>query len=134
MTEFVYKPSFRAIFCLPQAAQLAAAEEVKVEVGHLLTGLNAGVYHQSIAFFGHTLLLRQLDGGEAHVGEETPVLGGGFGKRRDVGFGHNQKVGGRLRVDIADGNNLLILIQDIAFELAAYNAAKDTLHFRDLLR
>jgi len=43
---------------LTQTSQFAPAEEVKVEVGYLLAGLNAGVYHQSIAFFGHTLIFR----------------------------------------------------------------------------
>jgi hypothetical protein len=57
------------------------------------------------------------------------LLNAKLGKRWDVGFRHNEDMGWRLRVDVANSNDILILIEDIAFDLAAYDAAKDALHF-----
>ena len=51
-----------------------------------------------------------------------------------MGFGHDEDMGRRLRVDVAKGNDLIVLIQDIAGDFAAYDAAKDTvcIHFINL--
>lgn len=109
--------------------QLATAEEMKVKVRHLLTGLWPRVYHHPVALLRDPLPLCQLIGDMDQVSQELLLVGADLGQGWNVGFGHDQEVDWCRGVDIAEGDSLIILINDIAGNLTSDDATEDTVHF-----
>ena len=95
-------------------------------MGNLLTGFGARVYHQPVTTCGDPLAPRQLACHKDHVSHECPVVDCYLGKRGDVCFGHDEDMDMRLRIDVAKRDDLIILIQDVSGDFAAYDAAEDT--------
>jgi len=62
------------------------------------------------------------------MGQKLSILRGGLGQRWDVPFGHDKDVGWCFGVDVTNGDNLLIVIEDIALELAGDNTTENTIH------
>lgn len=87
-------------------SQLPAAEDVRVDVRHLLPGIRAVVEDGAIAgafdALGHRDLVRET----GHLLEQAALgLGAGVGDGREVDvmfFRYDQHMRGRLRVDIAE--------------------------------
>ena len=98
-----------------------------MQMGHHLVGIGARVYHQAIAALGHALAPRQLGGQEDAAAHQLLVLRAQFGQGRDVRFGYDEDMFGRLRIDIPDGDDILILVHNLGRYLASGDAAEDAL-------
>ena len=62
------------------------------------------------------------------VPQERPLVSGGLSERWDMGSGHDNDVGWCLRLDVANGDNRVILIDDVALDLAGDDSAEDAIH------
>src|SRR5258708_1138475 len=83
--------------------QVAAAQYVGVHVEDGLTGLRAGVEHHPVAGLGDALGGGDLVCLEQQRGQEFRVGGGQRGDIAMVDPGDHENVGGRLRVDVPEG-------------------------------
>ena len=97
-----------------------------MEVGDYLTGMGPCVYHQAVATFGNPLRSGQLVGHMYHVPQQPLLLSVHLDKRWDMGFRNDKQVGWRLRSAVADGDDLIILVEDVALDFAGDNSAEDT--------
>lgn len=95
-----------------------------MEVWHLLPRLGAGVDHQPVASVGDVLGLGQLVGDMNHMSEEMLLFGGDVSGGEYVSLGHDEHVRRCLRVDIADGDNVVILVEDVARYLSGDDATE----------
>jgi len=111
---------------LSQPPQLAAAEQVQVEMGNQLAGMASRVDHQTIAILGDALRSREFGGHMYHVSQQPFLLRVHLGKGRHMNDRDYEQMCRRLGVDIADGDNLTIPVQDVARDFAADNSAEDT--------
>src|ERR1700730_1720240 len=108
------------------AAQIAAAEQVHVKMRHLLVGGRSGVGKDAIAGLGHPLLTGEVSEGadqSRHLGGRSP-----FGEivERDVfPFWDHQNMGGRLRADVVEGEDVLVLVNLVAGDFAAQDSGED---------
>ena len=97
-----------------------------MKVGNQLTGMGSCVYRQAVAAFSDPLRSRQLVRHMYHVPQQSLLIGVHLGKRWDMGFRNDKQVGWRLWPDVADGEHLVILVEDVALNFAGDNSAEDT--------
>src|SRR5712692_487452 len=113
-------------------AHVAAAEDVPVQVQHALTGVGADVRDEAPAVL-ELLILGHLAGGLQEPEAEIRVVQ--LGNRGDVAVGDEQHVRGRLRVQVAEAGDVLVLVDDVALDLPRRNLAEDAVsHARSPLR
>ena len=94
------------------------AEQVDVEVVDGLATVRAGVDNQAIAI-GEILLAGDFVRCGEKVAEHGRVLRRGVGVRGKVLFGDEQDVYRRLRVDIREGEDVVVLIEALCRECSA---------------
>ena len=87
----------------------AAAEDMEMQVGHRLAGIGAAVGDQTVAvcqtgFFG------DLRNGLKDMGDHGAVLGGYAVKGGNVDLGDHKDVHGGLGIDVAEGQNGVVLV------------------------
>ena len=97
-------------------------------MGYDLPALRSAVDHQAVPLFVNPLLSCQLICHCHHMPHQRDVFPGEVGKGFDMFLSHDEKMYRCLRVDIGEGDHALILIDDIAFDLAVYYAAENTIH------
>ena len=95
-----------------------------VQRGDALSGLRAGIDHQSIAVGGRGFAARDLAGHRNHLSQKLKI-----GHRQVLQGGHmfcwdDQDVHGRHRVNIAERHDLIIPMEDGSIILAANDPAK----------
>lgn len=98
-------------------------EDVAVDVEHRLPCRGTGVEDEAELTVG---LLRGDLLGEVH--EASEELGVGTGELRDVGVvlpGHHEHVHGRLRVDVPEGDGVLVLSHDVGRQVARDDPAEE---------
>lgn len=71
------------------------------------------------------VLGRQLLDHTVNLGQKPQILGTGLTEGRDMLFRYNQKVYRRLRIDVLEGKNLLILVDRCARNLPGYQPAEE---------
>ena len=91
---------------------------------HRLAGLLAAVGHHTVAFPA-MLGADAGDGGE-DMGHHPGIFRGDLGRGGDVLLGDDQEVGGRLRIEIIEGEDLIILVQLVRWDLAGCDLAENT--------
>lgn len=110
----------------------AAAEEVDVEMFDGLAAVCAGVDDGAVAVV-QALLGGDLSGSGEQLAEEC----GGFAaelageeQTRDVFAGDDQNVHGRLRVDIREGDDVRVLVEQLRGDGTVDDLAKEAAHMR----
>src|SRR5690349_20137764 len=97
--------------------ELAAAEHVNVEEVHRLPRVRAGIDHRAVAA-GDALRRGDLRGGEHDLSHERRIAR--FVERRDVYAGDHEHMRRRPRIDVAEGDGMLVLPYDPGGNLAAH--------------
>lgn len=97
--------------------ELAATQQVDVQVGHGFAAVRAIVDHDAVTG-GEVELAGQVGGGEQQVAEQGLV-----GERRLVdprnGFlGYDQNMHGRLRLDVVNGDAVLVFVSNLGGDFA----------------
>jgi len=92
--------------------ELAAAEEVDVQVGDGFAAMGTVVDHDAVAR-GEFEIAGDLGGNEEEVTEEGLVLGQGFADAGDQLFGNDQHMHRGLGLHIVDRDAVLILVRDL---------------------
>ena len=89
--------------------------------------------HRHAEAFRATLLLRQALSGEEDMPGELLVIGlAEVVQGRDVLLGNDQKVHGRLRGDVMEGHDLIVLVEHLGRNVPGDDLAEQTIHV-DLL-
>ena len=105
---------------------------MQVQVVDLLSAMGIAVDDQTVAVLGDAFLARDLGGDHEQVSEQRLV------GRRDVVGGrdrldrHDQHVGRRARVDVAEGDHALVPIDDIGRQFALDDALEQCRHVDQL--
>ena len=89
------------------------AHDVHVQVVHFLTTLCSVVDHDSettIRVGVATLLRSQLGRQSHHVAHQSGMLRGQMHHRRDVQLGDDQKMNGRPRRDVMEGEHMVVFM------------------------
>ena len=106
---------------------MAAAEQVDVQVVNGLATIRARVDDQAIAireFLGS----RDLTSCGDEMAEHGGILRRGVGERGEVLFGDEQDVHRRLRVDVREGEDVVVLIEAIDGDGAGGDFAEEAIH------
>src|SRR4051812_13532254 len=93
-----------------------------VQVVHRLPSVGAGIDHRAVAP-GDAFGRGDLRGGEHDLSYQRWIAG--LVERRDVYTGDDENVRRRLRVDVAEGDGMLVLPYDPGGNLAANNPAEE---------
>jgi len=86
-----------------------AAEDMEMQVGHCLAGIGAAVGDQTVAI-GESRLLGDLGDGLKDMGDHGAVLWGHAVEGGDVGLRDYEDVNGGLGIDVAEGQNGVVLV------------------------
>ncbi len=81
-----------------------------VEVFDRLAAVVAGIDDEAVAF-GEVLLAGDLGGGGEQMSDQSGVFGGSVCERGEVLPGDDEDVDGCLRVDVGEGEQLLVLVE-----------------------
>jgi hypothetical protein len=106
---------------------------MEVKVRDKLAALRPAVDHKAISLLGYSRVTGKPVGDGYHVPHQWLFAGGQIGRRLDVLPGNHEKVYWGIGIDIGESDHLLVLVEDIALDLPAGNAAEDTVHCRNLL-
>ena len=98
-----------------------------MDVKDRLTGAAIGVEHGSIAFLGVSLFLCDRGRRSLHRSHQRIVMSGEIVQRRDVAARNDQNVKRRLRIDIPDGDELVILMDEAAGDLPSDDLAEEAI-------
>lgn len=82
-----------------------------------LPGSRARIDDHAIAFFSDPDLIRHLRGDPQHVAEHDLVLRSSVVQRIHVLAGDDQDVPRRLRIDVFERHNVIILVEDVRRKL-----------------
>ena len=93
---------------------------------HFLAAVAAGVDDGSEAVRA-AFLLGKLRHEVDHFTQECGIFGFGRSQGLDVLLGNNQKMHGRLGVDVAEGEHVVVFIDLAAADFAARNLAENTI-------
>src|SRR5882724_6612376 len=107
-------------------AEVAAAEQVHVKMRHLLMGGGSGIGKDTIAAVGYPLVAADLAQGaheSGHLGRRG--LLGEIVERDVLSLGDHQDMRRALRADVVEGEDVLILVNLVARDLAAQDAGED---------
>ena len=112
---------------------MAPAEQMKVNVKDRLSGVGAAVDDEAVTVLGDALLLGETVGDAVNSADELADVVLQIREQPDVHDRHDENVDRRLRSDIPKGDDAVVAVDDIAFDLALDNAAKKTIRHRSLL-
>ncbi len=90
-----------------------------------LTSIGVRVDHCAIPTVGNTLLLRDFGGEDGHSPDDLWVAK--LVERWHVLAGDDQNMRGRLRIDVAEGNAVIGLRDDLRGNLVADDATEETI-------
>src|SRR5207237_9609400 len=99
------------------------AEQVDVQVVDALTAVLAGVDDGAVAGLGYPLLTRYRHSQHHHAADEVRVVE--IIQRPDVLFRDDQNVGGRLRIDVAEGEHLFVVHDHLRGDFPARDLTED---------
>jgi hypothetical protein len=106
-------------------------EQVQVDVKYRLTGFAVTVEDSTVPSVGITLLGRDCRGKPQHASEEPFVRRAEVVQGRNVTPRDDQRVQRRLRVNVVEGDELIVLADDRRWNLTACNPAEETVvHIR----
>jgi hypothetical protein len=94
-----------------------------VEVEDGLSGTGADVEDGAVALLD-VALAGDLGGGQVAAADQFGVGGLGLFQSGNMFFGNDEDVGGGLRVDVFEGENVVVLVDFLGGNFAAQNAAE----------
>ena len=100
-------------------SQRLTSEEVEVELLDLLPAVRLAVDYQPVAVLGEPFLLCYLSRGGEEAAQSSLVSLAGVSGRGDGMVRHDEHVYGSLRLDVAEGGDELVAVDDVGGELAA---------------
>ncbi|HTA59108.1 MAG TPA: hypothetical protein VK805_13175 [Candidatus Baltobacteraceae bacterium] len=104
-------------------AEIAASEKMQVEMENGLAGAGAVVEYGAVA--GQEIALGGEFGSyQLQLAKQRLVGGLGIVQRDEMFLGANQNVHGRLRVDVFEGEHVLVLIDELGGNLFRANFAE----------
>ncbi len=92
--------------------QLAATQNVNVQVGHGFTTVGAVVHHDAESL-GKAFGFCRFASDEEEMAEEGGILLGSFANTRNRFPRYHEEVNGGLRVDVADDNATFVLVDKV---------------------
>ena len=107
-----------------ELARLASGGEVKVHVVDDLSALRPRVHAEPEAFLGVAGILGQSASGHHTAAEHEGVLVRRVDQRGDVATRDDEQMDRRLRVDVLERDNRVVLLHDVARTLARDDAAE----------
>ena len=108
--------------------EVAPAEQVHMEMRHFLVTVTTAVGDDAVAGFGDTPLSGDLPQGADHGRMlRRRGLSGKIVERDIFALGDDQDVGRGQRIDVVEGEDVLVLIDFVAWDLATQNAGKDVI-------
>lgn len=96
----------------------AAAEEVDVEMGNGFAAVGAVVDDKAVACGGYVFAAGDVGGGEEEAAEKRLIIGFGGSDSRDVLFRNDENMDRSLRRDVAEGEALIVLEDDVGWYFA----------------
>ena len=111
------------------ATERPAAGEVHVDAEDLLIGVTVAVDGEAVAAFGDPFLGGQLFGDGEHPAEGRFIFGRDIVHGGDFLVGDDEDVGGGNRVDVAEGGDKLILVDNVSGYFTRDNFGKNRTHF-----
>jgi len=102
---------------------MASADQVDMHVEHRLSGHRPYVQHRAITFFD-AALARNSRGCQMARTDNPGICSLGFFQTANVFLRDNKDVGGRLRINVFEGKNLIVLVNFLCWNLSADDAAK----------
>src|SRR4030095_12169518 len=90
----------------------SSSQKMNVDVTPALAPLWAAVHSKPIAALGHSLRLSERSCRQEAAPDDVGVLGLHRDDRVDVALGHDEEMDGRLRVDVPEGQNRVVLVLD----------------------
>src|SRR2546423_1627314 len=108
--------------------RVGAADDVDMKMIHVLTPDPAGVDDRAEAV-GRALLAREPRGTREDAPQHVRVGVGRRGERIDVLLGDDHEVHRRHRIDVVEGEHLLVLVHLAARDLARDDLAEDAIGF-----
>jgi zinc transporter ZupT len=100
---------------------------VEVQVRDAVAGVWAGVDNAAIASLGQAFEASDFSGSSDDCTDDGIVLGLERFGVVDVLVRHHQHVGGQLRIDVAEGRDLVVLEDDSGRNAAADDLAEDAI-------
>lgn len=97
-----------------------------MEVENRLSGARPDVEDGAVSLLD-VALAGDLGGGEMAAADEFGVGGLGLFQSRKMLFGNDENVRGRLRVDVFEGENVVVLVNFLGRNLAANDAAEEAI-------
>jgi hypothetical protein len=107
--------------------EIASAEDVHVDVKHCLPGTRVAVEDGPVAALRVTVFFRDRCGETRHLSDERIVFGGQIVERRDMPSRNYQYVHRRLRVDVAEGHQPIVLMDERAGDFTCDDSAEKTI-------
>jgi hypothetical protein len=99
---------------------------MNVEMKHGLTGAGADVEDGAVSLL-EVALAGDLGGGEVAAADDFGVGGLGFFESGKMFFGDDQDVSGGLRVDVFEGEDVVVLVDFVGGDFAAEDAAEEAI-------
>ena len=99
-----------------------------MQVGHGFTGIVAVIDYQPEAGITGTdaQLPGHFPGGEQQATQQGLILCRSFADTGNHTFGHDQHMNGGLRIDVAEGKRLFVLVDDVRRKLPGDDSFKDS--------
>src|SRR5215204_1370639 len=107
--------------------EAASCQQMQMDVEYRLTGFAIGVEYRPVAAVRVSVFFRDLRGSAVHRSDEDIVSRGQVVQRSDVAPGDDQHMQWRLRVDVLDGDQLIVLVHELSRDLAANDLAEETI-------
>ena len=98
-----------------------------MQVGHGFTSIMAVIDYQAEAGIAGTdaQLPGHFPGSEQQLTQQGLILRRGFADAGDHTFGHDQHMDGSLRIDVAEGEGLFVLVDDVCRKLPGDDSLKN---------
>ena len=84
-----------------------------MQVRHRLARIGAIVEHQAKTVFGEPELLRHFRGFDEKMSQHLVIVRMRFGEARNRFLGNDQDVNGRLRLDVVEGDDLVVFVDNV---------------------
>ncbi len=87
----------------------------------ILSAIIVAVNHQTIAGIGNPFAYCKIGGNADHVSDERFILFGDIVRRPEFNLWDDQDMNRRLWGDVVEGKDLVVVVDDIDQDLAAYD-------------
>src|SRR5678815_2196588 len=119
------EPTVPLEFWRPEAAQWRTGEQVQVDLEDCLAAVGVAIHDDAVAIPGKAFAPCISGGGEHEPADDVPMRRLEVVERGDRRFRHEQDVHRRLWRDVAKGDDIVVLMDDVGRDFAADDPAED---------